>query len=45
MTFEQTNQGFVIGLEGRVDSNNAAEVEKEIFAQLEGKEHLVPAFV
>ena len=40
MTFEQTNQGFVIGLEGRVDSNNAAEVEKEIFAQLEGKEHL-----
>ena len=25
MTFEQTNQGFVIGLEGRVDSNNAAE--------------------
>ncbi|MBO7730339.1 MAG: anti-sigma factor antagonist [Lachnospiraceae bacterium] len=40
MTFEQTNQGFVIGLEGRIDSNNAAEVEKEIFTQLEGKENL-----
>ena len=37
MTFEQTNQGFVIGLEGRIDSNNAAEVEKEILSQLEGK--------
>lgn len=40
MIFEQTNNGFVIGLEGRVDSNNSAEVEKEILAQLEGKESL-----
>ena len=40
MTFEQTNQGFTIGLEGRIDSNNAAEAEKEILAQLEGKESL-----
>ena len=40
MTFEQTNQGFLIGLEGRIDSNNAADVEKEILAQLEGKESL-----
>lgn len=40
MTFEQTNEAFTIGLEGRIDSNNAADVEQEILTQLEGKESL-----
>lgn len=40
MTFEKTDQAFTIGLEGRIDSNNAPDVEKEILAQLEGNEQL-----
>ena len=36
---EQQHETVTITLSGRIDSGNAAEIEKQIFAKLAGKEH------
>ena len=36
---EQKHETVTIALSGRIDSGNAAEIEKQIFAKLAGKEH------
>lgn len=35
-----SNEPIIIKLEGRIDSNNAGQVEKDILAKLEGKDSL-----